>query len=212
MGISRAAMRRAAAAVAAADPAFRPVVAKAPLCTIGSGRREGSHFHSLVKSVIAQQLSSRAADTISERLAAVLDHEVTPATVLALDENLLREAGLSGAKVRTIRGLALALHSGELDLDRAVAAADDNYIRTELQALWGIGRWTVEMFLMFDLHRLDVWPVGDLAMRRGWQDLHGALGDIEQKVLEPLGEKFAPYRSVAAWYCWWVVDGENDSW
>lgn len=211
-GVARSTMREAVAAVAAADPAFASVVARAPMCTIGSGTRGGSHFDSLVKSVVAQQLSTKAADTISGRLSEALDHDVTPGGVLALDEELLRAAGLSRSKTRTIRGLAMAMHSGELDLDRAIESGDDNYLRTELQALWGIGRWTVEMFLMFDLHRLDIWPVGDLAMRRGWQVLHGADGDIAPRDIEVLGDPFRPYRSVAAWYCWWAVDGDNPSW
>jgi DNA-3-methyladenine glycosylase II len=68
------------------------------------------------------------------------------------------------------------------------------------------------MFLMFTLHRLDVWPVGDLAMRKGWQQIHGNNGDIAEKQIDPLGEKFRPYRSVAAWYCWRVIDGDSQTW
>ena len=99
----------------------------------------------------------------------------------------------------------------ELDLDRAIESGDDNYLRNGFQALWGIGRWTVEMFLMFDLHRLDIWPVGTWRWRRGWQVLHGADGTSPRGTLRCWGP-FRPYRSVAAWYCWWAVDGDNPSW
>lgn len=206
-------MRSAVALIVAADPAFAEIVASSPLCTLGRvGNQPETHFASLVKSIIAQQLSTRVADTLTERLSIALDGDVTPERVLALDEELMRSAGLSRAKTRTLRGLAAALHTGELDLAAAVADSDESRVRSELTALWGIGRWTAEMFEMFTLNRLDVWPVGDLAMRRGWAQLHGLPTDPGPKPIDPLGEAFRPYRSVAAWYCWRVVDGDNPSW
>lgn len=210
---SDALMQAAADHIVAVDPAFAPIVATSPLCTIGRvDNQPDTHFASLVKSVIAQQLSTAVADTLTARLTAALDGEVSPAKVLALDEELMRAAGLSRAKTRTLKGLATAMHSGELDIDAALAADDDHRLRSELTALWGIGRWTAEMFEMFTLHRLDVWPVGDLAMRRGWAQLHGQPDDPGAKALDPLGDPLRPYRSVAAWYCWRVVDGDNASW
>lgn len=206
-------MIEAAEHIAAVDPAFRPIIDSSPLCTIG--RRDNqpdTAFASLVKSVLAQQLSTRVADTLSARLHAATAGDITPTRILALDVAELRALGLSSAKVRTLHGLAGALHTGDLDLDAAVASGDDSRLMAELTALWGIGRWTVEMLLMFTLHRLDVWPVGDLAMRRGWVELHGQTGDIDQREMDRLGEPLRPYRSVAAWYCWRVVDGDNPSW
>lgn len=206
-------MLAAAAHLVTIDPAFAPIVETSPLCTIG--RRDNqpeTPFASLVKSVLAQQLSTKVADTLSARLHEALDGDISPAKVLALDVAQLRALGLSGAKVRTLHGLSAALHSGELDLDAVVASGDDAHLATELTSLWGIGRWTVEMLLMFTLHRLDVWPVGDLAMRKGWQSIHGREGDIDPRALDDLGEPLRPYRSVAAWYCWRVVDGDNPSW
>ncbi len=206
-------MRAAAAHIVAADPAFTEIVESSPLCSIGrTDNQPDTHFASLVKSILAQQLSTKVADTLHARLTAALDGDVTPERVLAVDEALLRSAGLSRAKMRTLRGLAGALHGGELDLVAAVASEDESMVRTELTALWGIGRWTAEMFEMFTLHRLDVWPVGDLAMRRGWSAIHGLADDPGAKPLDPLGDPFRPYRSVAAWYCWRVVDGDNPSW
>jgi DNA-3-methyladenine glycosylase II len=204
------------------DPAFQPIIADSPFCPIGSSETHsaGSHrgsdldaqFADLVDSVVAQQLSTKAANTICARLKAHLDGQLTPVRILELDDMVLRGVGLSGAKTRTIRGLAEAFHSGALDLQPAIAAGDDTVVRTELMRLWGIGRWTTEMFLIFTLHRMDIWPVGDLAMRRGWQQLHGRPGDIEQSELDKLGERFRPYRSIVAWYCWRQVDGDNPSW
>jgi len=206
-------MRDAVEHILTADPAFEPIIQSSPLCSFAREVDQPvGHFASLVKSIIAQQLSTKVADTLTERLHGTLDGDVTPERVLALDAELLRAAGLSRAKIRTVRGLAAALHSGELDLDRAIASPDHSRVRDELTALWGIGRWTAEMFEMFTLHRLDVWPVGDLAMRHGWAELHGLAADPGAKALDPAGDPFRPYRSVAAWYCWRVVDGDNPSW
>lgn len=208
-----AVMTHAAQHIATVDPAFLPIIDTSPLCTIG--RRDNqpdTAFASLVKSVLAQQLSTRVADTLAARLHEATAGQITPTRILALDVAELRSLGLSAAKVRTLHGLAGALHTGELDLDAAVASGDDARVMSELTSLWGIGRWTVEMLLMFTLHRLDVWPVGDLAMRRGWAQLHGLSGDVDQRELDLLGEPLRPYRSVAAWYCWRVVDGDNPSW
>jgi DNA-3-methyladenine glycosylase II len=206
-------MRAAAEHIVAVDPAFAPIVESSPLCFLARpGNQPATHFAALVRSVIAQQLSTKVADTLTDRLTTALEGDVSPAKVLALDEELMRGAGLSGAKTRTIKGLAAALHSGDLDIEAALASPDEHRLRSELTALWGIGRWTAEMFEMFTLHRLDVWPVGDLAMRRGWARLHGLSDDPGAKHLDPLGEPLRPYRSVAAWYCWREVDGDNPSW
>lgn len=205
-------MRAAVAHVLAVDPAFETITSAVPLCTIGTGpSTKGDHFVDLVDSVISQQLATKASAAISARLKAQVDHELTPARILRLDDELLRGVGLSGAKTRTIRGLAEAFHSGALDLTPAIAASDDHQVRTELQRLWGIGRWTVDMFLIFTLHRLDVWPVGDLAMRRGWREIHGSQ-DITPAELDVVGEPLRPYRSVVAWYCWRQIEGDNPSW
>jgi DNA-3-methyladenine glycosylase II len=206
-------MKKAAAHLVAADSAFADIVETSPLCTIGKGARtEMAPFHSLVGSIIAQQVSVKAADVITARVEEHLDGEVTPARLVAADEDGLRAAGLSGAKTRTIKGLAHAVHTGIIDLEHAATHPEDSMIVAELTKLWGIGRWTAEMFLMFTLHRLDVWPTGDLAMRKGWNIIHGANGDIDPRIIEPLGDPLSPYRSVAAWYCWRAVEGGSSSW
>ena len=206
-------MKKAAAHIVEVDPAFAEIVDSSPVCSIGKGARTSlTPFHSLVGSVIAQQVSVKAADSITTKLTDQLDGDVTPERVHSTSHEDLRSAGLSGAKAKTIKGLAHAIHTGALDLEKALTHPDDSAVVAELTKLWGIGRWTAEMFLMFTMHRLDVWPTGDLAMRKGWNIVHGAEGDIDPKVLEPLGDPLRPYRSVVAWYCWRAVEGGSSSW
>jgi len=165
-----------------------------------------------VGSVIAQQVSVKAADSITARVTEYLDGDVSPEKVVNSSVEGLRSAGLSGAKTKTVKGIADAIHTGVLDLDEALTHPDDSAVVAELTKLWGVGRWTAEMFLMFTMHRLDVWPTGDLAMRKGWNIVHGESGDIDPRILEPLGDPLRPYRSVVAWYCWRAVEGDDSSW
>jgi len=210
---SSAKMKKAAAYIVQADPCFAEIVETSPLCTIGKGVRTSlTPFHSLVGSVIAQQVSVKAADSITQKLTEQLEGDVTAERVHSTSHDELRSAGLSGAKAKTIKGLAHAIHTGALDLENALTHPDDSAVVAELTKLWGIGRWTAEMFLMFTMHRLDVWPTGDLAMRKGWNIVHGESGDIDPKVLEPLGDPLRPYRSVVSWYCWRAVEGGSSSW
>ncbi len=213
MTYSVAKMKKAAAHIVEFDPAFAEIVESSPLCSIGEGARTSlTPFHSLVGSVIAQQVSVKAADSITTKLTDQLDGDVTPERVHSTSHEDLRSAGLSGAKAKTIKGLAHAIHTGALDLEQALTHPDDSAVVAQLTKLWGIGRWTAEMFLMFTMHRLDVWPTGDLAMRKGWNIVHGGSGDIDPKILEPLGDPLRPYRSVVSWYCWRAVEGGSSSW
>ena len=204
-------MRKAAEHIRAVDPAFADIIDQSPLCNIGRKKdQQVNHFQALVNSVIAQQVSVKAADTITARVTEKLDGEVSPHRILDVTDLDLRAAGLSGAKTRTIKELAQAWHVNEYDFSNP--QIHDHEVIHELTKLWGIGRWTAEMFLMFALHRLDVWPTGDLAMRRGWEQIHGLPEYIDPKDLDDLGEIFTPYRSVAAWYCWRIIDGDSQTW
>jgi DNA-3-methyladenine glycosylase II len=117
----------------------------------------------------------------------------------------MRAAGLSANKAASIRDLAEKVESGEVELDRVARLSDDEIVR-ELVLVRGIGRWTAEMFLMFQLGRLDVWPVDDLGVRKGYGILFDLPAPPAAKVLEPLGDPLRPYRSLAAWYCWRAAD------
>jgi DNA-3-methyladenine glycosylase II len=204
-------MRKAADHILTVDSSFEPIIELSPLCNIGRKKyQDVSHFQALVNSVIAQQLSVKAADTITARVTLALHDDVSPTSMLHVAELDLRSAGLSRAKTRTIKELADAWHANEYDF--ADPKLSDHEIVTELTKLWGIGRWTAEMFLMFTLHRLDIWPTGDLAMRRGWEQIHGLTEYVDPKLLDDQGEIFRPYRSVAAWYCWRMIDGDSATW
>ena len=204
-------MRKAADHILTVDSSFESIIELSPLCNIGRKKyQDVSHFQALVNSVIAQQLSVKAADTITARVTLALNNDVSPTSMRDVAELDLRSAGLSGAKTRTIKEMAAAWHANKYDFSDPKLS--DHEIVTELTKLWGIGRWTAEMFLMFTLHRLDIWPTGDLAMRRGWEQIHGLAEYVDPKLLDDQGEIFRPYRSVAAWYCWRMIDGDSATW
>ena len=188
-------------AIVAVDPAFAPAIKKLPPCTFGLEKPKITSYQSLIRSVIAQQVSTAAARTITSRLEVQCGGSITATKVGALSSKKLQSIGLTGAKVRTISELTDASLSGEINFRKFAYLSDEEIIQ-ELLPLFGIGRWTVEMFLIFHLGRLDVWPVDDLAVRRGWDNLHGNSEPIKPKVLNALGEPFAGMRSVVAWYCW----------
>ena len=183
------------------DPAFLPAIKNLEPCTFGLTKPKLSQYQSLVRAVIAQQVSTAAAKTITGRLVIKCEGSITPERVGALSVKQLQSVGLTGAKVRTLSELTAAALSGEINFRRFANMSDEEIIQ-ELVPLFGIGRWTVEMFLIFHLGRLDVWPVDDLAVRRGWDNLHGNSEPIKPKELQRLGEQFVGMRSVVAWYCW----------
>ena len=187
--------------IVAIDSAFSLAINELPPCTFGLEKPKITSYQSLVRSVIAQQVSTAAARTISGRLEVKCGGSITAAKVGALSAKKLQSVGLTGAKVRTISELTDASLSGEINFRKFAYLSDEEIIQ-ELIPLFGIGRWTVEMFLIFHLGRLDVWPVDDLAVRRGWDNLHGNSEPIKPKVLNTLGEPFTGMRSVVAWYCW----------
>lgn len=199
--ISRSKMQRIVAEISEVDKRFAKVISQSPLCTIGSSESPESNFQSLVSSVISQQLAVKAADTIHGRLTGLAKGNITPVRIVKLSDTALREIGVSGAKAKTIQGLAQAALSGSVPIENLHELADEE-VFNGLTSLWGIGPWTVDMFMMFQLHRLDIWPTGDLGVRRGWESIHKLSEEIEPKVLEVKGGKFRPYRSVVAWYCW----------
>jgi DNA-3-methyladenine glycosylase II len=183
------------------DSAFKPAIKNLEPCTFGLEKPTVTHYQSLIRSVIAQQVSTAAARTISGRLQEKCGGSITAAKVGALSLKQLQSVGLTGAKVRTISELTQSSLSGEINFRKFAHMSDEEIIK-DLVPLFGIGRWTVEMFLIFQLGRLDVWPIDDLAVRRGWDNLHGNSEPIKPKVLHQLGEPFAGMRSVVAWYCW----------
>lgn len=205
MTVTAARMKRTLAEISAADPKFAPIIDAHPLCTIGRFDSGQSHFESLVSSIISQQLAMKAADTIHGRLIALSSGKITPARIAELKEEDLRSIGVSGAKVKTIQGLGRVALSGEVAINE-LHLLDDEVIAKQLTSLWGIGPWTVDMFMIFQLGRLDIWPIGDLGVRRGWEKIHRLKEEIEPTKLQLRGEKFRPHRSIVAWYCWRALE------
>jgi DNA-3-methyladenine glycosylase II len=190
----------AARALAERDPVVAELVHLAGLPHFT--KPTDTHFGALVRAVTFQQLAGPAATAIHGRLVAALGGEVTPERLLALPTETLRAAGLSGNKTLSLQDLATKVLDGTVVLDnRGLAKESDEEMVARLSTVRGIGKWTAEMFLMFQLRRLDVWPTGDLGVRKGY-GLAWKIATPTPKVLEALGEPLRPYRSVAAWYCW----------
>jgi DNA-3-methyladenine glycosylase II len=185
------------------DPAFGPLVKKVGPIKWPSGDEDP--FFYLARSIIYQQLATRAAATIHGRFIDALKGDVSPAKVLRVRETTLRKAGLSRNKLAAIRDLASKARSGEVDLHDLHEQSDDEVVSRLIQVK-GIGPWTAHMYMMFKLRRPDVWPVGDLGVRMGLVKVLGLDGEPTQKEMEPLGDPYRPWRSAAAWYCWRALE------
>lgn len=200
---ARVGYREAARLLAECDPVIARLAAAAGPPTIPVPRE--THFATLVRSITYQQLATNAARAIHGRLVAALDGDVSAERVLATPAETLRAAGLSGRKVESLRDLATKVLDGTVILDpRRLARQSDEEITTRLSAVKGIGKWSADIFLMFRLRRMDVWPTGDLGVRKGYA-LAWQVPVPTEKQLVPLGEPYRPYRSVVAWYCWRAV-------
>lgn len=193
-------IRDAVAELEARDPVIARLHAEAGLPVLAAP--VGTPFEALVLSVTYQQLAGAAAAAIHRRLVDALEGEVTAERVLATPPELLRAAGLSTRKVESLRDLATKVGDGTVQVDpRRLARQSDDEIIDRLSSVRGIGRWSAEMFLLFHLRRPDVWPVGDLAVRRGF-GLAWGIPTPTPKRLDELGEPYRPHRSLVAWYCW----------
>jgi DNA-3-methyladenine glycosylase II len=190
----------AAAILAERDPVLHRLVAEAGPPKVRPPSE--THFEALVRAVLYQQLAGPAAAAIHGRLIAALGDEVTPERLLSLPAGALRSAGLSANKAASLQDLAAKVLDGTVVLDPP-GLRDESHaeVVARLTAVRGIGKWTAEMFLMFQLRRLDVWPTGDLGVRKGF-GLAWEIPTPTAKQLEPLGDPYRPYRSVVAWYCW----------
>ena len=172
--------------------------------------RPADAYGALLRSIVGQQLSTKAARSIYGRLVDLFGGSTpSPAELLAVDAETLRGVGLSRAKVRYIRDLAQHIDDGSLELD-ALGARSDEAVIAELTTVKGLGVWTAHMFLMFHLHRPDVLPVGDLGVRRAVERHYGMEAMPDAETLERLGERWAPYRTLASIYLWHSLDNAPD--
>jgi DNA-3-methyladenine glycosylase II len=168
----------------------------------------GSHFGALVRSIVFQQLSGKAAGTIHGRFCALFPDAVpTPDGVLALDDTQLRAAGLSRQKIGYLRDLAAKVHTGALPLDHVDTLGDDELI-AHLVQVKGIGRWTAQMFLMFKLGRTDVLPELDLGIQNAIKRAYRKRS-VKPRDVARIGAKWSPYASVACWYLWRSLDNDG---
>ena len=161
-------------------------------------------FAALVRSIMYQQLAGAAAAAILNRFLKLFPDGLSPLAVLALADGAMRSVGVSGPKQAAIMDLAVKVADGTVPLEDADSLTDDELVARLVQVR-GIGRWTAEMFLMFELGRPDVWPVADFGVRSGWTLMHKLPKMITPRELQAEGDRFRPYRSVAAWYCWQAV-------
>lgn len=173
--------------------------------SIGRGVRAQDRFEVLARSIAYQQLAGRAAATIWGRVIAAVGDPVTPGSVLATPVEEMRNAGLSGAKTAALVDLATKCAEHSVRLER-LGHLDDRAVIDHLTIVRGIGPWTAQMFLLFDLNRLDVWPAGDYGVRAGYARAFGLPEHPTERQMDALGEPYSPYRSVLAWWCWRETD------
>jgi DNA-3-methyladenine glycosylase II len=189
--------------VASRDPVLARLVERVGYVKHRPRDPEGP-FAALVRSIVFQQLAGRAAQAIYRRVRAAVGEDLTPESLSAVSDAALRAAGLSGNKLASLRDLSTKVLDGTVVLTRTSRRSDEELI-ARLTQVRGIGRWTAEMYLMFQLRRLDIWPVDDLGVRQGY----GLVWKLEPpptaKELDPLGDRFSPYRTIVARYCWAAV-------
>jgi len=197
------ALRAAIGEVASRDPVLADLVAR-----IGPVSHRPRHpdgpFGALVRAIVFQQLAGRAAQAIYGRVRTAVGENLTPEMLNATSDQALRTAGLSANKLASLRDLSAKVLDGTVVLTRTSRRSDDDLI-AGLVTVRGIGRWTAEMYLMFQLRRLDVWPIDDLGVRQGYGLAWNLDPPPTAKQLQPLGDRFRPYRSIVARYCWAVV-------
>ena len=195
----------ACATLSAADAAMARTIAACGPCTLVRRRAPGGAFGALARAICYQQLAGNAAAAIHGRFAALYGGRPTPAAVAATPDEHLRTVGLSASKVAAIKDLATKAATGAVRLDGWSRLGDEEVVE-RLTSVRGIGPWTAQMFLIFQLNRPDVWPTSDLGVRAGYARIQGLDRTPEPADLHALGDLYRPFRTVAAWYCWRVVD------
>lgn len=187
------------------DPVLDAVIAEHGPAPLRSARPASRRFPSLAESIAYQQLNGSAAATIWGRVVSAVDGDVSPEAILGAGHDRLRACGLSTAKTVSMLDLAQRSADGEIAFARIGRLSDDEVIGS-LTRVRGIGRWTAQMFLIFTLGRVDVWPTGDYGVRSGLATAWGLDRHPTEREMEVLGEPFAGARSLVSWYCWRVAD------
>jgi DNA-3-methyladenine glycosylase II len=185
------------------DPHLRSIIDRVGPCRL---EPHMDRFSALVRSIVSQQISSKAAASINRRLVDLGGEPHDPVRLIELGEVRLRTVGLSSAKARYVLNLAEAVANGQLPLDQFDDSWDDEAITQALTAIKGIGVWTAEMFLIFALNRPDILPTSDLGVRVGLRDRHGLAELPKPRDCHVLAEPWRPYRTIASWYLWKGTD------
>jgi DNA-3-methyladenine glycosylase II len=201
--VPRVALSAAITELAARDPVLRRLVELVGPIRYSQRSPDGP-FAALARAIVFQQLAGRAAQAILGRVVTAIGGQLTPQAITAAPDELLRAAGLSRNKLASLRDLAAKALDGTIVLPPPATEGDEEVI-ARLTTVRGIGRWTAQMFLIFELRRLDVWPVDDLGVRQGYAAAWGLDSTPTPSQLSPLGDPFRPYRSIAARYCWEAV-------
>ncbi len=189
-----------------ADPVIAAIVSASPAISLGQAI-QGTVFETLARSIASQQLSTLVARRILERLVALHDGTFpTPAQLVAATPESLRAVGFSFAKIAALKDLAAHCLDGRLPDDAALAMLDDEAVIERCVAVRGIGRWTVQMLLMFHFGRPDVMPADDFGVRNGFRLAYGLKGMPKPKALLAFSERWKPHRSAGAWYLWRAVE------
>jgi DNA-3-methyladenine glycosylase II len=204
----RTSFRAAAAEIARRDPVMARLIERTGPFRIPPSTLDP--FGALAESILYQQLAGAAAAAIHRRFVAAFDGSLSPRAILAAPEERLRGVGLSRNKAASIRDLAVKVLDGTVPVEGLSHLRDEEIVR-RLTQVRGIGRWTAEMFLIFQLRRLDVWPVDDYGVRKGYALAYGLAELPKPKELDALGEQFRPFRTVPAWFCWRAVDTQLPS-
>lgn len=189
--------------LAASDPDWAALIARIGPCTLVL-KPQRQPYEALVRAIAYQQLHGRAAEAILGRFLALYPGKPfpLPEDVLATEEAVMRACGFSASKVVTIHGIAAGAQNGVVPALQAAGTLSDEELIARLITLRGVGRWTVEMLLMFTLGRPDILPVDDFGVREGWRVFKSLDAQPQPKVLAEIGKAWSPYRSTAAWYLW----------
>jgi len=203
--------RTAVRALKRADPELGTRISRIGPCRLAL-MPSVAPFPTLVRSIVFQQLSGKAARTIHDRMLTKLDGPLSPEALLAASVQRLRGAGLSRAKVAAVRDLAAKVEDGTVPGARALARLADEEVIARLTEVRGIGRWTAQMYMMFSLGRPDVLAVGDLGIQKGFRKAFGMTRLPAAVTLERRAERWRPWRTVACWYLWRIADATDDAW
>lgn len=201
-------MQAAAKHLAAHDPVLAPIIAQHGLCTI---QPHSNYYQELVESIIGQQLSVKAAATITKRFVELFSGNFpTPQQIIEADADRLRSVGLSRAKANYVQDLALHVLDGRLEINRLLDLSNEQIV-AKLTSMKGIGEWTAHMFLMFSLGRLEVLAIGDLGIKNGIQKLYKLASLPDAAKIRQISQQnnWQPFETVACWYVWQSLNNES---